>query len=66
MKARVNGVERDIAAGSTVADLLAVLGAPSSGVAVALDAQVVPRTAYQQTVITDGAVIEVLTAVQGG
>lgn len=66
MRAVVNGVERDLTAGSTVADVLRALGAPPSGVAVALDGQVVPRARHQDTEIPAGAEVEVLTAVQGG
>lgn len=66
MKAQVNGGEREVPDGATIADVLAELGAPASGVAVALDGEVVPRAAFAETVLTEGAVLEVLTAVQGG
>lgn len=66
MNVLVNGVHRELAAGATVADLLAALDIPSTGTAVAVDGAVVPRAAHPQTVLTDGAVVEVLTAVQGG
>jgi sulfur carrier protein len=39
---------------------------PQTGVAVAVDGAVVPRAAWPDTVLTDGARLEVLTAVQGG
>jgi sulfur carrier protein len=35
-------------------------------VAVALEGEVVPRTAWPQTEIADGAHVEVVVAVQGG
>jgi len=66
MRARVNGVERDLADGATVADVLAALGVPAAGVAVAMNGAVVPRGTYRHTIVDDGAVLEVLTAVQGG
>ncbi|MCC8247834.1 sulfur carrier protein ThiS [Saccharothrix luteola] len=66
MKAKVNGLERELADGSTVATVLALLDAPPRGVAVALDGEVVPRAAWGTTVLSDGAAVEVLTAVQGG
>lgn len=66
MKARVNGVERELADGATVADLLRLLEIPGSGVAVALNGEVVPRAEHPRTVLADGADVEVLTAVQGG
>ncbi|GAA3026450.1 sulfur carrier protein ThiS [Actinokineospora globicatena] len=62
----VNGAERELADGSTVADLLVALGVPGAGIAVAMDGAVVPRAAHPSTPVPDGAVLEVLTAVQGG
>ncbi len=62
----VNGEPRDLAPGTTVDELLAVLEAPDRGVAVAVDAEVVPRGEWAATTIPDGARVEVLQAVQGG
>lgn len=51
---------------TTVADLLrAQVGAPE-GHAVAVDGVVVPRAAHAGTPLRDGAVVEIVTAVQGG
>lgn len=66
MKARVNGEVRELADGATVAAVLEALGAPSTGVAVALDGEVVPRAEWGRTAVPDGGTVEVLTAVQGG
>jgi len=66
VNALVNGVRRELPADTTVTDLLTALDTPSTGTAVAVDGVVVPRTAHADTVLTDGAVVEVLTAVQGG
>jgi sulfur carrier protein len=65
---RVNGIERDAPAGATVAELVAELGVPAAGrgVAVALDGEVVPRSAWDRTAVPDGAAVEIVTAVQGG
>ena len=62
----INGERRKLAAGARVPDALKVLGAPASGVAVAVDGQVVRRAAWATTERADGARVEVLTAVQGG
>jgi len=62
----INGEPRGIAGGLTVAQLLVELGAPERGVAVAVDAEVVPRSEWDDVVVDDGARVEVLTAVQGG
>jgi sulfur carrier protein len=66
MTACVNGADRELAEGTTVADLVAQLGAPATGTAVAVDLEVVPRGQWDQTTIPEGARVEVLTAVQGG
>jgi sulfur carrier protein len=64
----VNGAPSEVAAGTTVADLLTTLDvAPGArGIAVAVDAEVVPRAEWPAYVLPDGARVEILTAVQGG
>jgi sulfur carrier protein len=64
----VNGDESDLAAGETVAAVLARLGLAldARGVAVAVDGEVVPRSAWPSYGLADGARVEVLTAMQGG
>ena len=49
----------------TVARLMERLGFPEKGIAVAVDATVLPRSRWQTTLF-DGARLEVVTAVQGG
>ncbi|TCP56613.1 sulfur carrier protein [Tamaricihabitans halophyticus] len=66
MRAKVNDVEVELAEGGTVEDVLRERGYPDSGVAVALDGQLVRRSAWASTDVPDGARIEVFTAVQGG
>jgi sulfur carrier protein len=63
---QLNGTSHELAPGTTVADLLAQFDIATTGVAVALNGEVVPRAAHAETVVPDGAVIEVLTAAQGG
>jgi sulfur carrier protein len=62
----INGENRELAEGAAVADALAALGLPRTGVAVAVDGEVVPKARWAATPLTDGARVEVLTAVQGG
>ncbi|SFB60307.1 sulfur carrier protein [Amycolatopsis marina] len=66
MRAKVNGTEREFADDSTVAEVLAEVGANQRGVAVALDGEVVRRGSWAEVVVSPGAHIEILTAVQGG
>ena len=64
----VNGARTEVADGATVEDLLGRLDVPAEarGVAVAVDAEVVPRGAWPTTSLADGQEVEVLTAIQGG
>lgn len=61
----LNGQLYDTAA-STVAQLLEEKGIAADGTAVAVAEQVVPRSQWQDTPLTEGADVEILTAVQGG
>ena len=54
--------------GATIEELLRSIEVPAEGrgVAVAVDAEVVPRGEWPTFVVPDGAAVEVVTAVQGG
>jgi sulfur carrier protein len=62
----VNGAPRELSPGATLADLVAEVVPSPQGVAAAVDGAVVPRRAWPDTTLTDGCVIEIVTAVQGG
>jgi sulfur carrier protein len=68
MKVLLNGTETDLDEGATVQAALESLELPGAGrgVAVAVDAQVVPRGEWEATELHDGARVEVLRAIQGG
>ena len=63
---RLNGEPRDLAAGATVADAVAALTPATSGLAVAVNEDVVPRSRWAEQTLAEGDRVEVLTAVQGG
>ena len=65
---QLNGAPRTVDAGTTIADLVRVLDVSPEGrgVAVAVDAEVVPRGQWPDHVVADGAQVEVVTAIQGG
>ncbi len=65
MKVIVNDEAVEVDGEITVASLLERLGFPEKGIAVAVDWTVLPRSRWQTT-LSDGARLEVLTAVQGG
>lgn len=67
----VNATGHEYPEGTTVADLvLDITGHAADddqlGVAVALDAAVVPRSRWATTGLESGAEIEIITAMQGG
>jgi sulfur carrier protein len=68
MRIVVNGEPTAVADGITVRSLLDGLDVPGGGrgVAVAVDAAVVPRGEWETTTLDDGAQVEVLRAIQGG
>lgn len=68
MKLTVNGEPLELPEGATVGDLVEQAGGPlrDRGVAVAVDAEVVPRSAWDETLLSEGQRIELLAAMQGG
>jgi sulfur carrier protein len=61
----VNAEQFEVAERTTIAGLLESLGYPDRGIAVAVDQAVLPRSSWATT-LSEGANIEVVTAVQGG
>jgi sulfur carrier protein len=68
MLIRVNGEDRQLPDGATVATVVELLDVSpqARGVAVALDGEVVSRGRWAQTELAEGARIEVVAAIQGG
>lgn len=68
MNVTVNGEARQLPAGATVASVVDLLDvAPGArGVAVALDGEVVTRSQWPATELREGALVEVVAAIQGG
>jgi sulfur carrier protein len=64
VKVTVNGEVQVLEPATTVADLVAAQ--PKHSMAVALNGAVVPRSAHATTVVADGDVVEIVTAVAGG
>ena len=64
----VNGQAREIAPPARLSDVLDLPAGASTrrGVAVAVNGQVIPRSQHANTELTDGARVEIVTAVQGG
>jgi sulfur carrier protein len=68
VKIVVNGEATELTDGATVEAMLESLDLPAvgRGMAVAVDAEVVPRGAWPDTELHEGARVEVLRAIQGG
>ncbi|MDL4819922.1 sulfur carrier protein ThiS [Actinomadura opuntiae] len=66
MKITVNGEPRELPDGASVAQAVASVTTAASGVAAALNDEVVRRSAWEATTLREADRLEVLTAVQGG
>ena len=62
----VNGQPREMAAGTTVAALLAQLEIPLRGVAVEINGQIAPRARHAENALTSGDRLEIVSLVGGG
>ena len=66
---KLNGATQSLPAGTTVAEVVRIaLGdnASTDGIALAMNATVVPRSQWAATEVPDGAELELVTATQGG
>ena len=68
MTIELNGERVEIGTSATVATAVAQLGADDEprGVAVAVDGEVVPRSAWEDTPLSEGQKVEIVGAIQGG
>jgi sulfur carrier protein len=68
MTVELNGERVELGAEATVATVVERLGGEPArrGVAVAVDGEVVPRSAWKRTTLADGQRVEVVGAIQGG
>lgn len=62
----MNGDDHEVSDSTSLAELVAKVSTAPSGIAVALNEEVIPRSSWGTTTLNPGARIEVLTAVQGG
>jgi sulfur carrier protein len=66
MNVTINGAAHEVADGTTVAQAVRTLTSVTSGVAVAVNDEVVTRSSWESTALSDRDRVEILTAVQGG
>ena len=62
----VNGQARPLTPGTTVADLVSSWCASPTGIAVARNREVVPRSAWSTTTLAPRDVVEIVSAAAGG
>ena len=66
VQVKLNGEPRELPDGATMAEAVTELTAAATGVAAAVNGDVVPRGSWTVTFLNDGDQVEVVTAVQGG
>ncbi len=62
----LNGEERELADGLTVASLIEQLGFAGRRIAVEVNENIVPRSAHAQTILQAGDRVEIVHAIGGG
>ena len=66
MNITINGQAREVAPGTTVEQLVRQVTDQETGIAAALNGEVVPRRAWPATRLANRDQVEIVTAVQGG
>jgi sulfur carrier protein len=66
MRVRINGTEREVETGCTLTDLLEQLDTAPQRVAVEVNRELVTRKRFDDTVLSEGDTIEIVTFVGGG
>jgi len=66
MEVFVNGSARDLPDGSTVAELIEMMGLAHLRLAVEINREIIPRSAYPEHRLKPGDRIEIVRAIGGG
>ncbi len=66
MNLRINGEDREVPKGETIAALLVSFGLAAQRVAVERNGEIVPKTEYDGTVLAEGDRLEIVQFVGGG
>lgn len=62
----INGEKKNVAANTSLADVLAELNCKKNTFAVAVNKSFIPRDSYQDTILRNGDDVDVVTPMQGG
>jgi sulfur carrier protein len=66
LSVRINGEERRVASGMSVAALIAELGLDAKRVAIERNLEIVPRSTFADVAVEDGDAFEIVHFVGGG
>lgn len=66
MRLKINGKEREVSEGLNIPQLLSLLQIRHKYVAIELNKEIVKRSEWENTILKDGDVIEIVTFVGGG
>lgn len=66
LKLEVNGEPLEVSPGSTVSDVVEVIGCGARGVAVAVNSELVRRAQWPTAELAEGDRVEIMHAVAGG
>ncbi len=68
MKIRINGEDREVRLNLNIHELLIdlELSPKQSGIAVAVNREIIPKTKWQETELCEDSEVEIIRAVQGG
>jgi thiamine biosynthesis protein ThiS len=66
MQITLNGESRELASGTTIAQLLAEMNIKSNAIAVEVNREIVSRERHEATPLNDGDTLEIVTFVGGG
>ena len=62
----VNGEVMELDGATTVESLVSLVSPTLKGVAVAINREIVPKSLWRETLVTEGSVIEIVAAAAGG
>ncbi len=68
MQIRINGEDKEVQPNLNIKELIKQLNMDllKSGIAVAVDREVIPKSKWETFILEDGSVVEIIRAVQGG
>ena len=66
MQVKLNDKEYSINEGTSLAEFISSLGIKTSGVAIAIDNEIIPKSIWEETILTSNTEMMLIHAVSGG